>query len=48
MGTAEFFAQIKDADFGQRTIGDAGREFEQVIFSFARIVVRLERRSGGA
>ena len=45
---AEFFAQVDDADFGERAIGDAGGEFEQVIFSVARVVIGLERRSGGA
>ena len=33
---------------GERTIGDAGGEFEQVIFSVAGVVVGFERRSGGA
>ena len=48
MRAAKFFAQVYDANFGERTIGDAGSKFEQVIFSFARVVIALERRSSGA
>ncbi len=48
MLAAKFLAQIDDADFGERAIFDARGELEQMIFSGARVVIGLERRSGRA
>src|SRR5580700_6413285 len=48
MLAAELFAQIDDADFGERAILYARSQLQQVIFSRARVVIGLERRRRGA
>src|ERR1700690_4139944 len=48
MLAAEFFAQIDDANFGEGAIFNARGEFEQMVFSGARVMVSLERRRRGA
>ena len=45
---AKFLAQVYDANVGERTIGDARFQLEQLVLAVARVVVALEGRSGGA